>query len=222
VSEQPWVPRNSVLDGDEAAARLADFGLRPVFFTRAQMRGDEQRSRCLPVHPRTFPGQVMWAETTAALRSELLRLDLGWQLGSSRNYENVFNPGLRMAISVLGGDLSTGVAGARAPKAAHPRGPVTSLRISQNFADQYVLPLEGIDPPVLTDQGCRTWFFLINARDDMLYSELSLANDVGADRRIGGWSERILLPPVPMPGAVTPLQPRDEDDEPAAVHVGRR
>ncbi|HVQ93973.1 MAG TPA: hypothetical protein VMU51_23245 [Mycobacteriales bacterium] len=222
MSEQPWTPRNTVLAGAAAAARLAEFGLRPEFFTQAQARGDEQRSRCRPEHPRTFPGQVMWAETTAALRGELLRLDRGWQLGSSRNYETVFNAEVRMAISVLGGDMFTGVRGIRAPKAAHPRGPVTSNRISHNFTDQYVLPLDGLELPVPTDQQCQTWFFLINARDETLYSELSLASDVGVDRRIGGWAERILLPEMPMPGAVTPVQLRDDDDEPATVHVGRR
>ena len=220
MSEQPWAPRDAVVSGPEALARLAGLGLRPEHFTRAETRGDEQRSRCLPVHPRTFPGQVMWAETTAALRTELLALDRGWRLGSSSNYETVFNPELRMEISVLGGDASTGVRGFRAPKAAHPRGPVTSHRISRNFTDQYALPLDGFDPPAPSD--LRTWFFLINARDDTLYSELSAPTYLGADRRIGGWSERILLPEVPMPGAVTPLQPREDDDAPAAVHVGRR
>jgi hypothetical protein len=222
VSEQPSVARRSVLDGVEAAARLAEFGLRVEHFARAQVRGDELRARCLPVHPRTYPGQVMWAETTAALRTELLALDRGWQVGSASNYETVFNPGLGMAISVLGGDAFTGVRGHQAPKAAHRRGPVTSGRISRNFQDQYVLPLEGIDLPAATDDDCLTWFFLINARAETLYSELSLASDVGVDRRIGRWAERILLPGLPMPGAVTPIQPGDDDDEPPAVHVDRR
>jgi hypothetical protein len=220
VSEQPWVPRKVVVEGAEAGARLAEFGLRPEFFTRAQIRGDEHRSRCLPVHPRTYPGQVMWAETTAALRGELLLLDQGWAIGRTRNYETVYNTDLRMEISVLGGDGFTGDPRAD-PKAAHPRGPVTSSRIHQNVSDQFVLPFEGLEPALPNEHDCRTWFFLINARDDALYSELSMPSTVGVDRRIGGWAERILLPAVPMPGAVTPLQPA-EDDEPATVHVGRR
>jgi hypothetical protein len=211
-----------VYDGDDAASRLSRFGLKFEHFTAAQTRGHEQRERCLPVHPRVYPGVIMWAETTAELRTQLLELDKGWKIGSTDNYETVFHAEQRTAIAVLGGDVNTGVKGFKPPKAARGRGPVTSKRIGVNVRGQYALPLEGVaDPAEATDEDCTTWFFLINARMDVLYSELSLAVTMGEDSRIGWWAERILLPAVPMVGAVTPIGP-DDDDEPPVVHVDRR
>jgi hypothetical protein len=221
VSEQPQLQPCVVYEGDDAVVRLSHLGLRFEHFIAAQTRGHEQRARCLPVHPKTYPGQVMWAETTAELRTQLLALDGGWKIGSTKNYETTFQAEQRIAIAVLGGDVNTGVIGFRHPKAARGRGPVTSKRIRQNLLAQYTLPLEGVtDPTEATDEDCNTWFFLINARMDILYSELSLAITIGEDSRIGQWSERILLPEVPMVGAVTPIAP--DDEPPPVVHVDRK
>jgi len=211
-----------VYEGEDAVRRLRELGLRVEQLIAAETRGHEQRVRCLPVHPKTYPGQVMWAETTAELRTQALALDAGWILGSTRNYETVFHPEKRVAIAVLGGDANTGIRGSALPKAARGRGPVTSKRILKNLTGQFSLPLEGVPDVMPTDEDCRTWFFLINARMDVLYSELSFALTMGEDSRIGLWSERILLPPVPMVGAVTPIGPDDDDDEPPAVHVDRK
>jgi hypothetical protein len=224
VSEQPRLALNLVHAGATAEARLADFGLVPDHFVSAQQRGHERRLECGPSHPKTFPGQVMWAETVAALRQRLLETGEGWQIGRTRNYETVFRTDRRIAIAVVGGDAATGVDGPEPPKAARRRGPVTWERIAHN--NQLELPIT-LPPPrvapgaVGDDEACDTWFFLLNARGDALYSELSMPDGLGIDRRSVTWLERILLPAIPVVGAVTPVE-SDGDDEAAAPHVDRR
>lgn len=43
-----------------------------------------------PVYPSTYPAVVMWAETVAELRRQLLRLRAGWDVGTTANYATVF------------------------------------------------------------------------------------------------------------------------------------
>lgn len=133
----------AVFEGDRARARLVELGVRVENFSSAATQGHDQRQRCLPVHPKTYPGQVMWAETVAELRTQLLALQDNWDIGSSRNYETVFNGRRRMAIAVVGGNAYTGINDVIKPKAARSRGPVTSNRISHNRG-QYALELEGV------------------------------------------------------------------------------
>lgn len=210
----------AVFEGDRARIRLAELGLRFEYFSDAVTRGDELRQRCMPVHPRTYAGQVMWAETVAELRTQLLSLQESWEIGSSRNYETVFSGRRRIAIAVVGGNVYTGINDVIRPKSARSRGPVTSSRIAHNEG-QYALELEGITVPVESDEECITWLFLVNARQNQLFSELSLATSMGQDGRLGRWVQRILLPPIPLSGAVTPIEP-PEDDQPSSVHVERR
>jgi hypothetical protein len=224
VSEQPQLALNQVHSGAAAQARLADFGLLAEHFVSAQEHGHRRRLECTPAHPKTFPGQVMWAETVAALRQRLLATGDGWEVGRARNYETVFRTDRRIAIAVVGGDTATGVDGPEQPKAARRRGPVTWERIAYN--NQLELPITLPRPrvtPAATgdDEACNTWFFLLNARGDALYSELSMADGLGIDRRSVTWLERILLPTIPVVGAVTPIE-SDGDDEVPALHVDRR
>ena len=224
MSEQPQLALNVVHSGAAATARLADFGLLPEHFVNAQQHGHTRRLECTATHPKTFPGQVMWAETVAALRQQLLETGDGWEIGRTRNYETVFRTDRRIAIAVVGGDAATGVDGPEQPKAARRRGPVTWERIAYN--NQLELPITLPTPRVAVDaagddEGCNTWFFLLNARGDQLYSELSMADGLGIDRRSVTWLERILLPGIPVVGAVTPVE-SDSDDEAAALHVDRR
>jgi hypothetical protein len=163
----------------------------------------------------------MWAETVAELRTQLLDLNQGWDLGRTDNYETAFHPRHGVAIAVVGGDANTGERGFENPKAARRRGPVTAKRIRRNVGGQQVFDLPEFKDAPKDDELCEMWTFLLNARKNSMYRELSIATSIGADGRFGGWRERIIMPPLALTGVVvTPVD--DDGDEPPRVHVERK
>ncbi|WP_116949236.1 hypothetical protein [Jiangella endophytica] len=212
-----------IYEGEAAEARLWQLcRARSEAFARAALRGHERRRQLLPVHPLTYHGQVVWGETIAALRQQLLSLQTGWEIDRSLGYETSHNPQLNVDIAVVGGDVFTGVHGFRHPRTNRPRGPVSHKRVEHNRA-QLALDISGLRPEDIQDaELAETWFFLMHGRDDVLYSEISSPMDLGLHRRVSQWGERILLPPQPMVGAVTPIPSDQEPDEGAIVRVGRK
>lgn len=209
--------------GPSADRRLAELGLRAEQLRDAVARGDEMRRRCSPLHPKTFPGQVMWAETVQALRQQVIPGRGDWAPDSSNNYETVFSSELHVAVAVVGGDANTGVQGFQDPALRRKRGPVTRRRVQRNLAAQATLPLaewqvEGLPE---AERGS-TWFLLVHARNERLYQELSLPIIMGEDSKITRWAERILLEPLDREGAVTPVPDFDDVDEVPSVNVSRR
>jgi hypothetical protein len=210
-----------IYEGDAVAPRLAQLGLQERYFSEAATIGHEKRSRCLPVHPASFGGQTMWAETLAALRTQCLDLNANWEIDRTRGYETVFNGRRRLSVAVVGGNHNTGEHAFDPPKTARPRGPITTNRVLQNH--QLVFQLDGIsDPTTAEDNSCVTWFFLMNARNDKLYSELSFPIVMGNRQRISQWAERILFTPLNLVGAVTPLDPDDAPDAQSNISVTRK
>jgi hypothetical protein len=163
----------------------------------------------------------MWAETVAELRTQLLDLNQGWDMGSTDNYETVFHAGQSLAIAVVGGDSNTGERAFKHPKAARRRGPVTAKRITRNALGQQAFDLPEFKDPPQDDELCETWSFLLNARDNSMFRELSIAVSLGGDGRFGVWRERIIMPPLSFTGVVvTPVD--DDGGEPPQVHVARK
>jgi hypothetical protein len=203
VSQQPYEAYCVVNVGDAAAARLGLFDLEPGYFVSAVEQAHDRRGLYeAPVYPKMLAGQIMWAETIAALRGRLLANDDGWLIGSRHNYETVFRTDKRIAIAVVGGNRNTGIDGPP-PRTARKRGPITMQRVSSNISPNQLplFPAEGADD----ETGCEDWIFLISARDNMLYSELSHADGM-YDPRSPRWRERNILPSVAMPGAITPIE----------------
>ena len=208
-------------EGADAITRLASMGLRAEYFDAAVRKGHDRASQVTRVHPRTYQGQVMWAETVAGLRTDLLNQNDGWDIGYTDHYETSFHPGRSIAIAVVGGDSNTGERTFKPPKAARKRGPVTEKRIRRNALGQMAFNLPGLEETPQDDELCDTWFFMLNARLDSMYQELSLATSLGPDGKFGMWRERILLPKLLLRGAVvTPIEP--DDGQPPQVHVGRK
>jgi hypothetical protein len=164
----------------------------------------------------------MWAETVAELRTQLLTLNDGWDMGYSNNYETSFHAVRSIAIAVVGGDSNSGEQTFSFPKAARKRGPVTARRVQRNALGQLAFDLpEFKEHPPEDDELGETWFYLLNARNNAMYRELSLATSLGPDSKFGIWRERILMPQLPLTGVVvTPVEP--DDGQPPQVHVGRK
>lgn len=201
--------------GAAAEERLAQMGLTSVQLTDTLRRGDRARSQVSPLAPRTFPGQMMWAECVAELRRQLVPLGRGWRADSSRNFETVINDALGFAIAIVGGNQRTGLPGAPLPTTARPRGPVSLARVAGNREEPAPLPGFRITP-----SSIQTWFLLIHGSDSGIRAELSLPTSWSSDRVIDQWAVRILLPEIGSTGAVTP----DDEPDPVApiVTVSRR
>lgn len=206
----------------EADARLREWGLSAEHFRRSVTYGDDARKRVdQPWYPRTYAGVVMWAETLAGLRRQLKKLQQGWSIGRTGNYETVYSEERRLAFAVVAGDKYTGTRGKRHPKLTRKRGPKTRERVERNA--EFVQPtlwgeIEGTrstqpqTSDLTPDEDCSTWFLVVHADDDEIRLEVSLARDLG-DGLVGEWVERILIPPIPSSGAVAPIESDEDDDD---------
>ncbi|WP_166381353.1 hypothetical protein [Catellatospora methionotrophica] len=200
---------------------MADLGLRESYFDAAISSGLDAAARATPAHPKIFGGWLLWAETTAGLRTVLLSLDREWQIGQTRGYETSYHLGHNIAIVVVGGDANTGVVGFKPPKTRRKRGPVTAKRVSRNIIEGQMALSPDLEPPV-DDEGCVTWFLLLKERNGSLYRELSLPMSMGADGKIALWRERIILEPMQLNGISLDDHHDDDNGDEPQIHVGRK
>jgi hypothetical protein len=191
-------------------------GISVAGLSASIITGDTARRRVSGRHyPRNYPGIAMWAETLAELRRQLIKIRIGWKIGYTGNYETVYSEDFGIAIAVVGGDKYTGRLGSRHPKLTRRRGPMTTRRVNRNrILGQMELGLdiptiEGIAP----DEACRTWFLVIHPGEESVWVELSLPQFIGDDGLVEEWVERILVPAIPVSGAVAPISDIDDEDE---------
>lgn len=208
----------SVVPPERAADRLAELGLKPDAIYASIRAGDTERGRASGTYyPRNYPGIAMWAGTLAELRRQQVKLQENWDVGQTGNYETVYSTERKIAFAVVAGDAYTGIDGERQPKLTRKRGPKTKQRVDRNRRrlGQLALDLQlslgerGLPP----DEDCQTWFVVVCATADDVRVEVSLPRAVGDDGFVGEWVERILLLPVPLSGAVAPINDEDYGDD---------
>lgn len=220
--KESW--RSRVYRGAEAEARLVQMRLSSRRLLAAVARGDEKRKECGPLHPKTFPGQVMWAETTEALRRQLIPTPGGWAAGHLNNFESVYSTEVGVGIVVAGGDAFTGIDGARNPSFTRTKGPKTQLRLTRNRSLAQQPTFDGMEDEA-DEEAVQTWFLLCNAREGHLFVEFSFLTVEGTPGSGSVWPERILLDPFESSNAVTPVTGTDYsngDDPPPRILVERR
>lgn len=206
--------------GEAGAARLAELGLSVEAVHASIRAGNVARSEASGAYfPRNFPGIAMWAGTLAQLRREQVKLQQRWEIGQTGNYETVYSADRKIAFAVVAGDTFTGAVGIRDPKLTRRRGPKTKQRVDRNRRIGLQLELD-LELRVATDQlapdeDCRTWFVVLHAAEDEVRVEVSLPYGIEEDGLVGKWAERILLPAVPVSGAVAPIDDEEygDDDE---------
>jgi hypothetical protein len=204
--------------GETAVTRLSQLGLTVELLSGAAGRGDDGRQECTIFHPVQSKGHRMWSDTTAALRGACLGLADGWKIDRTNNFETAAHAGRAIAIAVVGGDEFTGWRGPKDPKVRRKRGPMTTKRVRDNYLGME--PLFPIKASLSDDEqpdSWQTWFFLIRATDEALWLELS--QPIGLDNAgyVSDWSERIILPRLPVSGGVTPIPDDGEDDDPFTI-----
>ena len=216
---QPMQPQRRVIQPEDAEERLRDFSMTVEMIHQCISVGDSARRRVmLPVFPATFPGTTMWAETLAEWRRQLRKRSREYDIGRSRGYETVYSAERRVAFTVVAGDSFTGKDGARPPRLTRPKGVVTKERVDRNretaigLVQLALIPDENDKKPP-PDELCDTWFLIVHAAKDEVRIELSLPVDLDGDSVVSEYYERILLPPVPISGAIAPMTPEDEGND---------
>lgn len=217
---QPMQPQRRVVGPEDADERLHAFAMTVEMIHRCISVGDSARQRVMfPVYPATFPGTTMWAETLAEWRRQLRKRSREYDIGKSRGYETVYSAERQVAFTVVAGDSFTGKNGARAPRLTRPKGVVTKERVDRNretalgLVQLPLIPLEDDDKKPPADESCVTWFLIVHAAKDEVRIELSLPVELDGDSVVSEYYERILLPPVPISGAITPMTPEEDGDD---------
>ncbi len=214
VPERSPQPQRIFVDPEDVRRRLEEFGLTAEMLTRSIESGDLARQPVMqPVFPATYAGVTMWAQTLAALRRELLKRRNGYEIGRTGNYETVYSAERRIAFAVNAGDSYTGINGRRDPRLTRPKGAKTTERIARNVRDTQLTLIEIPDPELPPDEACETWFLLVRPTKNEIRLELSCPRKIGPDGIVDGWHERVILPPVPLSGAVAPFEPDDGGDD---------
>lgn len=205
-----------VVDGDQAADRLAELGLKAEILEFA-LRGAEAEARTYTrLDPPNMHGMARYSRTVRLLREQLV--SLGWSYDNPRNLARTISPDRQVAIIATLGDAATGVAHVT-PSTRYEKGTATIEAVSRNFL-QLTLPIDlGDEGPVDTDAGgTTTWVLLYHVTESEIRAELSLPDSM-VDGYIDTWVERILLPPVPLePAGRAVPQPAADPD----VVVARR
>ncbi len=204
-----------IVPPEKADARLKDFGMSVAVIRQSIETGDTARRRVMfPHFPAIFAGITMWAETLAAWRLAMLKRQLNYEIGKTRGYETIYCVGLGVAFAVVAGDSYTGYAGRRDPRLTREKGTVTIERVARNRTASPNVMVQGALIPLPTkelppDEACETWFLIVHPRASEIRIELSrpILMDGGI---VNGYSERILLAPVPIAGAVAPIAPDDD------------
>lgn len=196
---------------DDPRGALAVLGLTLDQITEARGRAQHDVDECTSLDPPGARGHIRHIRTVRYLREVLI--PQGWTPDDSGNVGAVVSPDGSTSIVVTSGDAATGQHGQR-PRTKYPKGEVTWRRVRQNvqlelFEDTSD-PLEDDDTSETT---CRqTWVLLQYPAGQVVRAELSCPKGVDDSGRISEWSERIVLPDLPLDTYETWV-PGPDDDE---------
>jgi len=205
----------------DVQARLAQLGLEEEPLRDVVRRGYLAFITCTANHPPLIPGIWAWGETVRALREYVL--PIGWRRSDENQYSVVIDPKGRIAIAVATGDEGTGRRDLL-PSTKAPKGPSTIGAVNANqlqlslFSEPPSIPAP-VDSADDNDERV-TWLLLIHRVSAEVRCELSLPFSMGADGRIDGWQERIILGSVPLDGDLVEIVPPPQPD--ITIDVKRR
>lgn len=173
-------------EAPQPSSPLGQHGLTEEIIRAAVIRGEIARASCTRLDPVTRAGYSAWAETTKALREELVIH--GWKAQQGGTHPTV-SPTGKLEIIVQTGDDATGRP--EEPRSRNPKGPVIERVVAAN----QLLLWQDVDVATALPVA-ETWVLLIARDDDEVRFELSLPNHVDADGRIDGWKMRIRFDPL--------------------------
>lgn len=200
--------------------RLVQLGLEEARLAEIVRRGYVAFASCTPNDPPLYPGFSAWATMVRGLREYLLP---EWERSDENNYSLVINPVGTVAIAVATGDDATGCPDT-IPTTKSSKGPSTVDAVTSNQMQlelPYVFPpLPAPARPANLDERRMTWILLVHRAQDEVRCELSLPTSMGADGRVDGWRERIILGAIPTDPEILKITPPPQPD--ISVDVKRR
>lgn len=205
-------------DDDEVRSRVQELlGITPGRLQRVLQTGAEARRGTTAFHPRSYTGTSMWAETTAALRRELL-VESGWEMDEAGGQPRTFSMERRLNVVVQSGDDMTGVLGERKPRTKHSKGSATVTKVRDNQLALFAVAGPAAEEPELEDGDViesvlETWVLLLAEVDNELRAELSRPRGFDAAGHVNDWYERILLTATPMVADDFNIEQDDRDDD---------
>lgn len=210
----------SLGDDDDRDAQLEALDLAVEQLTEARGRAQHDVEECTSLDPHGSRGHVRYMRTVRYLREVLI--PSGWTADDTGNVGAVVAPDGRTVIVVTSGDTGTGLR-SHTPKTKYPKGEVTQRRVRQNlqldlFED---LTAEPADDDV-DEQLRTTWVLLQHPDGDVVRAELSCPMGVDDAGRINEWSDRIILPELPIDTHETWIDDDDEGDDQVDVPVTPR
>lgn len=210
---------SSVLSPEDGADRLAALGLTAVDLHEALRIGYGYAAGCTGHDPRILPGILAWGKGIGNLRDG--KKTAGWTADSGSNYETVVHPSNSHAVALASGTADTGRANAT-PRTKTPKGPATSRVVARNVQ----LSFAGADPAFgetpVEDEKRATWLLLhfYDKAAEEIRCELSCPSEM-TGKQVTGWSERILLEPVPF-SIDLDIDIDDDDEGDIDIDVSRR
>jgi hypothetical protein len=207
----PAIP-TTVIEGDDADARLAEFGLTADLLRQVAGAAYTDASQSSALEPRSYPGTTKWAKGTRYFREATI-VD-GWEPDSTDNFESTINPSGTQAVALVGGTPDTGRKDAT-PRNARKRGAaaVRAVKKGQLNLLESALTLDTAAPDL--------WMFLHHHDEDAaeIRLELSLPNTIEAGF-VTSWTERIVIAAEPFDGITRSIA--DDGDPDVDVDVRRR
>src|SRR5262249_11226411 len=137
-----------VFDGDRAADRLGELGLKAEILEFALRGADAEARTYTQLDPPTMQGMARYSRTVRLLREQLV--PLGGAYDNPRNLAGTVSADRLVAVTTTLGDAATGVAHVP-PSTRYEKGLAVVEAVSRNFL-QLTLPIDlGDEEPVETD-----------------------------------------------------------------------
>ena len=200
--------------------RLAALGLTEEILQTAVQYGHSFVVSCTPDHPPTSAGFYGWSEATFKLRQ--LLAPVGWHASNEGNLPFTVHPSNKLAIMTASGNEFTGREDGEEPRTRSSKGSHTKKAVRVNLAHTLFGDIRKL-PEVIeqgNDNGRQTWILLVyrDIEASEVRSELSRPIKMDEIGKVIGWSERVILQPIPFVNDVVKV-PDEELPQSAEIDV---
>jgi hypothetical protein len=182
---------HSVADDDDPLGRV---GITTELVMKARGRAQRDVDECTSLDPPGFRGSTRTARTIRYLREGLI--PLGWTTDNTGNVAATVSPDGAIAIVVTSGNGDTGLE-SKTPKTKYPKGPVMHRRVRVNVQLSLFEPyLDEADEDATAART--TWLLLQYPDGNVVRAELSCPKSYDETGRPNHWSDRLILPELPI------------------------
>lgn len=178
---------------DDARWRLGSLGLTVDDIHTVVLQAHADALACTALDAVSAAGYIRWTRTNRYLGERLL--PIGWTRRDPRGLPQTIHPSGQTGIVATTGDAATGVPAGQ-PSTKYPKGIAIEEAVNST-ARQLNLFEEDLPDGERDDAGVMLWILLYHVADGEIRLELSLPVTI-SNGMIDSWSERIIIPAVPL------------------------